>query len=406
LGYRVGKPRLLRELNTGLLLRLIRERGPLSRPELADLTGLSLPTVNARSRHLLDAGYAREVRRAESHPGRPAMLLEFNAEFRYVAGIDVSGFRVCVVLANLVGELVASESCTLGKPVRGERVLDTAWTLLNRALSRRLLNSHDLGVIGVSTPGLVDPLTGDVSFVPNIPGWSELKPPLRFAELTGRPIVIENDVNAAMEGELWRGAARGARNAVFVTINRGIGAGLLIGGALYRGLHGAAGEIGLQREFHDDEPLKGLFGPLERSASGLGMVRRYAELVGEQAGHLEPQAIFRAAEDGDDSARMVVDEATSLIAGSLVNLCAVLAPELVVLGGSVAGVGETLAGPVRRRLERSLPVPPRVVISELGELATVLGVVRLALERIDREEFAFDGLPKESEDTRERSVST
>src|SRR5215216_865461 len=104
-----GRPKLLRELNGKVLLNIIREQGPLSRPALSKLSGLSLPTVNARMRTLLEMGYVNELGQTKSRGGRPAQLLEFNGEFGYVLGIDVGGYQVSVALADLTGKLVAYE---------------------------------------------------------------------------------------------------------------------------------------------------------------------------------------------------------------------------------------------------------------------------------------------------------
>lgn len=387
---RRGRPGLLRELNASALLELIREHGRVSRPELAELSGLSLPTVNARTRSLLESGYILESGTAKSNGGRPAQLLEFNGEFGYVVGVDVGGFRVSVALSDLAGNTIALEQKPLEEHVHGDGVMEVAQTILRQLLVGQGLKFEDLMSAGLSTPGLVDPTTKEVSFVPNIPGWSQLKPVDRLEELIGKPVEVENDVNAAIKGEAWRGAARGVRNAVFVSVGRGVGAGILVKGEIYRGSGGAAGEIGLQREFHNDEPLDGLFGPFERHASALGMVRRYRELTAEQDGTIGARDIFLAATGGDESAQRVLQETISMLAGGLVNLCAVLAPELLILGGDMACAGGVLAEPVRRRLGRTLPNPPQVVVSELKDRASVLGATRLALEAADERIFAVE----------------
>ena len=326
----------------------------------------------------------------ESSGGRPAQLLEFNREFGYVVGIDVGGFRVSVALSDLAGNTIALEQQPLDEHVLGEGVMEVAQTTLSQLLASQDLKFENLMSAGLSTPGLVDPTTKEVSFVPNIPGWSQLKPVDQFEALIGKPIQVENDVNAAIKGEAWRGAAQGLRNAAFVSIGRGVGAGILVKGELYRGFGGAAGEIGLQRAFHDDEPLDGLFGPFERRASELGMVRRYRELAVDKDASIGAGDIFLAAAEGDESAQRVLEETTSMLAGGLVNLCAVLAPELLILGGDMASTYGVLADPVRQRLGRALPNPPRVVVSELKDRAPVLGATHLALQAADREIFAVE----------------
>ena len=384
-----GQPKLLRELNAKVLLNIVREKGPLSRPALAKLSGLSLPTVNARIRTLLEMGYINELGQTKSRGGRPAQLLEFNWEFGYIVGIDVGGYQISVALADLAGDLVACERRRLGAHVDGEHVRGTISEVFHQVLAQQNLELGVLMAGGLSTPGVVDPRTGKVSLVPNIPGWAELEPAKLLERLIGKPVVIENNVNAAVEGEQWRGVARDTQDVVFVDIGKGIGAGILIEGKLYRGLGGAAGEIGLQRDFHDDEPLRGLFGPLERECSGLGMAEHYRELTGGDE-LVAARELYEKAHAGDELAQRVIDESVSMLAGGLVNMCTVLAPELVVLGGEVTSADEALVGSIRRRLERSLPFPPRVAVSSLEGRASVMGAVRMALRLALWEGFALD----------------
>lgn len=332
-----GGPRLLRELNAGLLLRLLRERGPVSRPGLSRLSGLSLPTVNARMRTLLEAGFAREMGTAESSGGRPARLVKFNADFGCVAGVDVGGGRIRVTVADLTGRVLGREGRRLDGSPDG-RDGEYVRRIVTRLLRGLLGSDKNLLSLGLATPGLVEPDTGRVSFVPNIPGWEEVGPAEAFEEDFGVPVAVDNDVNAAMVGERWRGVARGVGNAIFVLTGRGVGAGVLIGGRIHRGFGGAAGEFGLQRAFDDDEPLGGLFGPLERKTSESGMVRRYRELGGAE--NVGVEELSARAEDGDGAARTALSETASLLSGGLVNACAVLAPELVVLGGGAGRMGE------------------------------------------------------------------
>lgn len=379
----------MRELNVGVLLKLLRERGPSSRPGLSRISGLSLPTVNARVRTLLEAGFVREVGTVESSGGRPARLVEFNANFGCVAGVDVGGGRIVITVVDLAGRVLGRDGWRLeGDPDGhdGEHVRMLVTRVLRGLLEAE--NTHGkLLSLGLATPGLVEPGTGEVSFVPNIPGWEEIRPVDAFAEDFWVPVTVDNDVNAAIIGERWRGAARGVKDALFVLTGRGVGAGVLIGGRVHRGFGGSAGEIGLQRPFEDDEPLGGLFGPLERKTSESGMVQRYRELGGGEP--VSAGELLARAEAGDAAARTALTETASLLSGGLVNACAVLAPELVVLGGGAGRMGEWFISSARERLEKALPRPPGVVASELGDEASVTGAARLALDDVERRVFAF-----------------
>lgn len=391
---RVGKPTLLKEINSRLLLRAIRDKGPVSRPQLSEMTSLSLPTVNARVKRLIEAEFVREAghtaRHTRSQGGKSAGLVEFNGKYGYVAGIDIGGHQVSLaVVADLTGDVVARERRVLEQPVDAEKVLEMIWASLDPTLAKEGIEASDLMAVGLSVPGAVDPITKEVTAVANVPGWAEAELTDRLSERLGRPLVIENNVNAAMEGERWLGAARGVRDAVFVAIGAGLGSGILMDGRIRSGWRGAAGEIGFQRDLQDDTPLQGVSGPLERAVSGRSIAARYRQLAEDTEKKVTARIVFESADHGDFTAQRVVHEVTSMLAGGIVNLCAVLAPELVILGGGVAGAGEQLVAPVRQRLEKALPYPPRLVLSELGDEASVLGAVRFALNEVDESEFNF-----------------
>jgi predicted NBD/HSP70 family sugar kinase len=337
----------------------------------------------------MEIGYVREVGRAESRGGKAAGLVGFNEKLGHVAGIDIGGHQISVAVSDLSGDLLAFERRELGELADGEKVIATVQSTLNGVLEELELTLEDLMAAGFSVPGAVDPLTGEVSAVANVPKWSESRLLERLGGMLKAPIVVENNVNAAMEGERWRGAARGAENAVFVAVGAGLGAGILIEGRIYRGWRGTAGEIGFQRELRDESPLEGVSGPLERFVSGRGIVERYRRAMGDAPVGMTAQKVFEAAAAGEAVAQRVIDETTTVLGGAIVNLCANLAPELVVLGGGVARAGEALATPIRLRLERSLPFAPRVVLSGLEDKVSVVGAVRLALDEVDRREFAF-----------------
>lgn len=380
-----GRPRLLGKMNAGLLLEVIRDQGPLSRPQLASATGLSLPTVNSRVGELLAAGYVREDGWTRSTGGKRARLLRFNEDFGYVVGLDVGGHQVSVAVADLSGDIVHFERRPLGTRVDAGSILKASAEMVENALAASRVSKVKVMAVGVSTPGLVDPSSGEVALVPNIPGWASLGPARRLEEMLGVRPLLENNVNAAIVGEHWKGVARGCDDAVFVAIGTGIGAGIMIGGKLYRGFHGGAGEIGLQRDFEDDQVLDEEFGPFERRASGLGIAQRYRELAGEGE-EMTTRKIFAAARQGDELARRVISEASSVLAGGIVNLCAILDPEMVVLGGGVARAGEEIAGPVRRRLHSALPAPPSLMLSALGDRVSVVGAAKIALDAALKEE--------------------
>jgi predicted NBD/HSP70 family sugar kinase len=215
-----------------------------------------------------------------------------------------------------------------------------------------------------------------VALVSNLKGWSRVPMGAVLRRALGAPVVVENDVNLAVLGEHWRGAAQGHDTCAFVTLGTGIGAGIVVDGALHRGHHFLAGEIALMcmgpqyldRDFGSRGCLETLAG-LNAIAAGWTGGSHGEGWVGE---------LFSAARAGDRRARRVVVQAAHLIGIGIANLDVVLDPSLIVLGGALVAPGETLVEEVRRVVGRIVPSPSPIVVSALGEEATLWGSLLVA----------------------------
>jgi predicted NBD/HSP70 family sugar kinase len=236
---------------------------------------------------------------------------------------------------------------------------------------------------------------------PQLGGWEQI----RLAERLGRdfpcPVLVENETHLSLLAERWRGAAQGVANAVFVQIGVGIGAGILIGGELYRGTAGAAGEIGyLPLPDLDGEPRDGM-GPFEHAAGGTAFARygreaakaRRGALLRELAGGdpdaVDAQVVFAASSRGDPAAAEIVETLTLRLARGVAAVAVVLNPTSVIVGGGVSRAGAALLEPLERHLQELVPLPPRVVLSTLGDEAVALGAVRRAVQSVDERLFHF-----------------
>jgi predicted NBD/HSP70 family sugar kinase len=210
-----------------------------------------------------------------------------------------------------------------------------------------------------------------------------------LAKHFGLPVSVDNDANLAALGEWGFGADNGARSLVSITFGTGIGAGIVFDGAVYRGQHQAAAEIGYMLpgvQFlnkHYDQ-----FGALETVASGHGIVKRAYQVL-QQAkapiptGGLTTQYIFDMARQGEDWARQVVSDTVSYLSLAIANISAVLDPEVIVLGGGIADSADLFIDPILERLEGATPYIPRVVASTLGRHATVMGTIMQVMNATD-----------------------
>jgi predicted NBD/HSP70 family sugar kinase len=242
------------------------------------------------------------------------------------------------------------------------------------ALARRLIAAAGLGsdrlacaIVGV--PGVVDPESGRLSLAENAPGLDGKPVGERLEARLGVPVRVVNDVNLAALGERDHGAGSGVQNFVFVSVGTGLGAGVIVGGELVSGSHGAAGEIDFLRPASsDDDPSA----PAIRAYAAARQRRRRSPV-------LDTAEIFACARAGEHWALAIVEEVARRVCAHLIPIAAIVDPELIVLGGGIGSNGDLLLGHLQRMLAQALPFPPAVVTSELHGDAVLAGALALGL---------------------------
>jgi predicted NBD/HSP70 family sugar kinase len=354
-------PGLLKRLNEREVLETIRAGAPISRAEISRRAGISKPTVSLALQSLLRSGIVREAKHGPDGPGYGAVYFEPVPEAALVLGLDLGARFVRGAICDLVGQVRARQDVELG-------VADAAGAV--EAISRlraTLLETAGLdadlvdGVV-VGVPGVVEPETGVLRLAENVADLEGRRFADELQDALDLPVTLENDINLAALGEQWQGVARGVDDFVFLSVGTGMGAGVVLGGELHRGRHGAAGEI--------DFALAGLGLEVDPSAP---QVEALAE------GLADARAVFEAARGGDDTARTVVEEVARRIALHIAAVSAVADVSLVVLGGGIGTNGDLLLRPVGRLLDEWLPYPPRVEVSTLGEAAILTGALAVGL---------------------------
>jgi len=408
-----GSPALLRRLNAAAVLHAIRAEGPVSRAELARSTGLSKPTVNGAVELLLEQGYLTEAADGGGdgdgdrprRPGRRPRLLRFASARAHVLGIDIGANKVLAVAADLAGGVVAVERRKTGARARRdpEALLALVEDAAARALDAAGLAHDGLEAVGVGTPGVVDPVSGRVTLAPQLAGWEGIDLRSRLGAMFPCSVVVDNEVRLALLAEQWRGAARGIEHALLVQIGVGIGGGMLLGGEVYRGAAGAAGEIGYLPLFAGAASAGGLgafedaaggsaFARLARQAVERGRRTALLELAGGDVSAIDAETVFAAAAAGDAVAREVLATLLDRLARGIAAAIVVLDPEVVIVGGGISRAGAALLEPLEQRIRPLVPVAPRIALSQLGDEAGALGGVRLALQEVEQRLFDFAGV--------------
>ena len=380
-----GTPRLLRALNDRAALELLLAKGPLTRAQLGEMTGLSKVTASQLVERLEERGLVRRVGEQAGGRGPNAQLYAVTPGSAHVIGVEVLPDRVIAACADITGEVVGrSEQSTQDSddPVRAVH------SAVVQAAGRGGTDMESVRRVVIGTPGLVDPQTSEVSFAFDLPRWhrgllAELRKDL------STPVVFGNDVNLAAVAEQHTGAAQGVEDFILIWISRGVGLATVINGRLHHGSTGAAGEIGYL-------PVAGAEVP--RNASKRGVKGSFQQLVAGDAGKLigkrygfkgaESSDVIRAAVAAGPAGEPVLDELAARLALGVAATCVVLDPPLVVLAGEVSQAGgAALAERVEREVAAITLVSPKVVVSAVAVEPVLHGALRTALDAVRDEVF-------------------
>jgi predicted NBD/HSP70 family sugar kinase len=374
------------------LLRLVVAGGAVSRQELAQRSGLSMATVSNLTGELLAAGLLRETGFQESGGGRPRALLAADPGGGVLAGVDVAETYVHVELFDTaLTSLVRHEDALHPEENRPEQVVARVVAGLESALAMAGVDRARLTGAGISVPGQVDQGGGVSVFAPN---WDWHDVPLRGLLQTrlDLPLYLDNPLRAAVVAELWFGAGRGCEDIAVLTLGTGVGAGLAIGGSLYRGATNSAGEWGHTNLVPGGRPCRcGARGCLESYVGAPGIMQTLGELApGSPMLHLDDQtatvdALARGLADADPDALATVAATAEHLGLAVADLVNLINPEVVVLGSWVASrLGEPLLGGAREAAARQALHRPmtaaRIVCSCLPGNPVSLGAATFALE--------------------------
>jgi predicted NBD/HSP70 family sugar kinase len=344
------------------VLAALRATPRLSRAELAERTGLSKPTVGSALRALSEPGLVRERGRTTGRRGPSASLHEAVPDAVRVLGVDIGGDHVRAVAADLDGTVLDEVDIRLDRG-DAEHVLAAVGTVRERLAGPRV----ELAVAG--SPGVLDPGSGRIRSSPSIAGWGDARAETVLRRALGVPTLVENDVNLGALGELARGAGQGHGSFAYLDVGAGLGAGIVLGGRLHRGRHGAAGEVGYLAVGPDPVGEVGPDrGPMEARLSRAAIAD-------------DPEALFAAARGGDRTAAAVVERTAQALAICIASITAVVDLELVLLGGDVGGAGDLFLEPVRRTTATLVPFAPDIACAQLGNHAVLAGAVALGAER-------------------------
>jgi predicted NBD/HSP70 family sugar kinase len=369
-------------------------RGVASRAEIARATGLSRTTVSSLVGDLKGAGLVVErAANGEAHDqsvGRPPVLLSFDRSAGAVVGIDLGHSHIGVVVGDLSHTVLAELWRDVDVDSSASHGLDIATDLVESALDEAGVERERVLGVGMGIPGPITSENGTVGSTSILPGWVGVDAASAMQERLGMVVRVENDANLGALAELVWGAGRGAQDFLFVSVRSGIGAALVIDGRLYRGTGGTAGELGHTLFRENGEVCRcGNRGCLETVAGTVAVAGAFNAVRGEDIGVHE---LIQRAHDGDSLAERVIAEAGRSLGVALGNLCNVINPERVIIGGDLSAAGDVLLAPITESISRyaipSAAAEVGVVAGQLGRRAEVMGALALILHEPEHALFS------------------
>ena len=309
----------------------------------------------------------------------------------YAFGIDLGSTTAKIGLFTTSGALLEKWEVSTDTSHAGEHILENLAAAILGKMKEQSIQPEQVEGVGIGVPGPVL----DSSTVPivcaNLGGWGERNVSAQLSGLLdGLKVLVGNDANVAALGEIWMGAAKGAKNAVMVTLGTGVGGGVVVNGKVIDGVHGAGGEIGhITVNRHETAVCGcGKRGCLEQYSSATGVVRCMKKLLDEnpdtpcvlRGTEFAAKDVFDAARNGDALAAREVDEMSDTLGMALANIASTVDPEAFLVGGGVARAGDVLFAPLNKHFQeyafkscRETPIKQ----ASLGNDAGIYGAVRL-----------------------------
>lgn len=382
-------PPILRQISVRAVMETLLYKGPRSRADLAKETKLSKQTMSEVIKAAQEAGWVREKGVTKGHVGRAAILYEVDPTAGYVLGMDIGATRFRFSLVDITGELLGEAEHTALKDTP-TAVMDGIAAMAEALIVEAGAARDRLLFCTLATPGVVDPESGRLTMAPNLSSLASFDLAEEMRRRLSCDVVIENDVNAAVLGESWTGAAKDCHTAAYVGIGTGVGLGVTIDGTLIRGASGAAGEVGylpIGTSPKESESLER--GALERALGLNGMIALYRTNCGDATSVTTAAELLALLEEDSPAARKTLEDIGEIGALLIASVQAMFDPSIIIVGG-VLGQEDIIFKTIEAHVPQIMARPVHMVPTSLRRRATLVGASAIALRRLHKSLFEPD----------------
>jgi predicted NBD/HSP70 family sugar kinase len=389
----IGNNKFLKELNETYLLELIRTNKQISKADLAQLTGLSPTACGIIVTNLLEKGYISEAGIGVSTGGRRPVLYELIPQSYFSIGVDIDVDYIRFILMDITGQVEYRDKIPSRSSYSVLASIELVEEKIHQIIHRHNIKEDRLLGVGVSIPGMVDNITHEVVFAPNL-GWERVDLENMMASIGSFPIHVDNEAICSAICENWIGCCINQKDFVCINMKSGIGSSIFAGGNLYRGCCGSAGEIGhIMVDPNGPKCGCGNYGCLETLASSKAMVEKAQKQIKQgliadltDIDSITIDDIISSTKDGNEATRVILVEASGYLGLAVANLINTINPSKIVLGKELDKFPEDILEHLKNiAFAKALKYPAsrvEIVTSELGEDTSALGAAIIPLQKL------------------------
>ncbi len=389
----IGNNKFLKELNETYLLELIRTNKQISKADLAQLTGLSPTACGIIVTNLLDKGYISEAGVGVSTGGRRPVLYELIPRSYFSIGVDIDVDYIRFILMDITGQVEYRDKIPSKSNYSVLASIELVEEKIHQIIQKHNIKEERLLGVGVSIPGMIDNISHEVVFAPNL-GWERVDLENMMASIGSFPIYVDNEAICSAICENWIGCCINQKDFVCINMKSGIGSSIFAGGNLYRGCCGSAGEIGhIMVDPNGPKCGCGNYGCLETLASSKAMVEKAQKQIKQgliadltDIDSITIDDIISSTKAGNEATRVILVEASGYLGLAVANLINTINPSKIVLGKELDKFPEDILEHLKNiAFAKALKYPAsrvEIVTSELGEDTSALGAAIIPLQKL------------------------
>jgi predicted NBD/HSP70 family sugar kinase len=387
---KAGNPKTIRVKNQKILAQYLFKHGATSRAELSKVFNLSSPSIYKNISQLIEQNVVIEIGEGGSIGGRKPMLINFNYNFGYIISIDLRGEYLKLALANLALEIIEKQEIPINEYQSGKDLIIESMEAIKRLLEKHAIDRKNLLCIAIGFPAAVNQKTGQINMPPlwfNV--WDKIDiEGLIKNEFATSKIILKNDINLAAIGEKRYGIGKNYKNLVYIGIDMGIGAGIVINGNIYEGSRFSAGEIGYLKTsidstniLEDHTSISGIINRINHDITRYrdDKIKRF--LTNDQS-MLDFETVKGAVEQKDPYIMEIMKNLTNRLGLVLSHISVLLDIELIILGGKVLDMGYDIKKDIDEILKRNVLLETQTGLASLNSDEVIYGGFALSLDYI------------------------